>query len=80
MTLSSYRHLKGRAVASTDGENLGFIDFTGSFVVPPRFSRCNGFSEGLAAVCMDAAGVSSIGPGPLRNVPNRVTAIEGIMN
>ncbi len=53
MTLSSYRHLKGRAVASTDGENLGFIDFTGSFVVPPRFSRCNGFSEGLAAVCMD---------------------------
>lgn len=45
--------LEGRAVASTDGENLGFIDFTGSFAVPPRFSRCSGFSEGLAAVCMD---------------------------
>ncbi|HEY2352912.1 MAG TPA: WG repeat-containing protein [Candidatus Acidoferrum sp.] len=45
--------LEGRAIASSDGENLGFIDFTGNFVVPPRFSRCGGFSEGLAAVCLD---------------------------
>src|SRR5438034_9810191 len=77
MTLSSYRHLKGRAVASTHGENLGFIDFTGGFVVPPRFSRCNGSSEGLAADCMDTAGDTSIGPGHLRNVPNRVPALDG---
>jgi len=44
---------EGRAFASSDGEQFGFIGFGGTFVVPPVFSRCGPCSEGLAAVLQD---------------------------
>jgi WG containing repeat len=44
---------EGRALASLDGERLGFIDATGEFVVAPAFERARQFRDGLAPVRRD---------------------------
>ncbi|HLA81065.1 MAG TPA: WG repeat-containing protein, partial [Thermoleophilia bacterium] len=42
----------------TDGR-LGFLDKTGSFVIPPTFAQVIAFSEGVAAVSLDNEGEGS---------------------
>jgi serine/threonine protein kinase len=44
----------GLALAWISGQNRGYINKTGRFVIPPQFGRnaANKFSEGLASVCI----------------------------
>lgn len=35
---------------SKDGENWGYIDFTGTFVIPPVYEDCGDFDNGIAIV------------------------------
>lgn len=43
----------GLAAVKVAHKGWGFIDRTGSLVIPPRFGSVSGFSEGLAAVLLD---------------------------
>lgn len=74
---------EGLAVAMRKGENLwGYIDTTGKFAIPPRFSTFpNGyvhpFSDGLAKIdvkgrmgFIDRSGAFVITPGPLLDATN----------
>ncbi len=45
---------EGLASASPDGENWGFVDKTGQWVVPPTYDFCEDFSDGRA-VCSDGS-------------------------
>lgn len=38
----------GIACVSTDGEHVGYIDKTGSWVIPPRYVYCSSFQDGRA--------------------------------
>jgi hypothetical protein len=42
---------EGLAVASLDGEIMGYVDLTGRFVIKPQFEGAHKFQCGLAAVC-----------------------------
>lgn len=45
------RFVDGLAAVARHGDpTVGFINFSGSFVIPPRFEQAGFFSEGLAAV------------------------------
>lgn len=52
-----FRPSEGLVVAEVKQEDgsthSGFIDFTGAWVIPPRFDMAFPFSEGLAEVCVD---------------------------
>lgn len=41
----------GLACVSSDGENYGFIDKTGTLVIPEQFTSATGFRDGYAVVC-----------------------------
>ena len=43
----------GLAAVSVPRKGWGFIDKTGSLVIPPKFESTLGFREGLAAVVLD---------------------------
>jgi len=46
-------------VERPEGRKWGFIDITGDFVVEPQFEAVEDFSQGVAAVCVRATGVTT---------------------
>jgi hypothetical protein len=58
--LGSSEFSEGRAFVSHDGDTFGFIDLQGGAVIKPEFLQCRLFTEGLAGVCRDAVGGTSI--------------------